>query len=467
MADSSVHGLLLKEAQDEIAALRTELYSTRRLSEDRRQLVEQLSKAKDFLAAENEDCKAKLHSQDAELARLREVEERYAAIRVEVDRLVKENTRLSEAHQALQHELSDERMAKVQAQEAKARLEGDRSRLQNSRDDVWAQLRVAQQRVAEAEEEQCKAEEELVSLRAELQVALAQQANRSSTTVAGGDHEAVAHLLQQLESERQQSALLMGKLSSTKRELDSYTAQLQELQAEAHAIAESHSKQVQTLEDKLRIALDEVQLARSQRASLPSQQCRSMPIGMLSGAEGALVDSQAPNGGVSGAVNGELQYEHFNSQIQKLDAKVLILKKGRDKLLEEYDRQSEELDRVITENRALTDELASLRRICCKWENQSQDSLAHISRLKDLLEDSARWPSVQINDNGVPEPQDDLHSYMLKEQARNADLEVKIRALCAEMLKTHQMNKDLSRSMLPVLNGIESRLLYLHSTIKP
>lgn len=58
------------------------------------------------------------------------------------------------------------------------------------------------------------------------------------------------------------------------------------------------------------------------------------------------------------------------------------LKASRDKLLEQIDKQWEELDRVGLEAKAAQDELASMRRLAANWEAQAQDSLAHVDRLK-------------------------------------------------------------------------------------
>jgi superfamily I DNA/RNA helicase len=48
----SVEALLLGEAQEEIASLRSELYGTRRVAEERRQANEALTRARDELTAQ-------------------------------------------------------------------------------------------------------------------------------------------------------------------------------------------------------------------------------------------------------------------------------------------------------------------------------------------------------------------------------------------------------------------------------
>lgn len=65
-----------------------------------------------------------------------------------------------------------------------------------------------------------------------------------------------------------------------------------------------------------------------------------------------------------------------------ISLQVAKLKASRDKLLEQIDKQWEELDRVGLESKAANDELASMRRLAANWEAQAQDSLAHVDRLK-------------------------------------------------------------------------------------
>jgi hypothetical protein len=49
---------------------------------------------------------------------------------------------------------------------------------------------------------------------------------------------------------------------------------------------------------------------------------------------------------------------------------------------------------------------------------------------------------------------------------RCADLELQVRALCAELTRSHHAQQDIGRSLMPVLSGIESKLLQLHSVTR-
>jgi hypothetical protein len=41
-----------------------------------------------------------------------------------------------------------------------------------------------------------------------------------------------------------------------------------------------------------------------------------------------------------------------------------------------------------------------------------------------------------------------------------------VRALCAELTRSHHAQQDIGRSLMPVLSGIESKLLQLHSVTR-
>jgi chromosome segregation ATPase len=86
---------------------------------------------------------------------------------------------IPQARRILEEELRDERQSRSAAEEARGVAEAERSRLQRARDDLAAHLRVSQQKAADAEEEQCKTEEEVVALRREL--AAAQQRMQEGT----------------------------------------------------------------------------------------------------------------------------------------------------------------------------------------------------------------------------------------------------------------------------------------------
>ncbi len=62
---------------------------------------------------------------------------------------------------------------------------------------------------------------------------------------------------------------------------------------------------------------------------------------------------------------------------------VARLKSSRDRLLEQVDRQWEELDRSGAEGRALAEDVSRARAEAAAWEAQAQDALAQVERLKE------------------------------------------------------------------------------------
>lgn len=78
-----------------------------------------------------------------------------------------------------------------------------------------------------------------------------------------------------------------------------------------------------------------------------------------------------------------------------LRTQVAKLKGSRDKLLAQIDKQWEEMDRLAAEHKSVADELERARAVAEGWEAQAQDGLAHVERLKEMLEEAASWSSGQ------------------------------------------------------------------------
>ena len=167
-SSSTVHSLLLQEAQQEIASLRSELYSTRRQAEDRRIAVASISATRDSLLGQVEHLERSLGECRHQLSVLQGVDVQLAAIRDANATMQRELELGASARKILESELAGERKERRSAEQAKAVIESDRSRLQKARDELSAQLRVAQQQAREAEAEQLHAEDEAATLRAEL-----------------------------------------------------------------------------------------------------------------------------------------------------------------------------------------------------------------------------------------------------------------------------------------------------------
>lgn len=141
------------------------------------------------------------------------------------------------------------------------------------------------------------------------------------------------------------------------------------------------------------------------------------------------------------------------------------LKASRDKLIAALDAQSVEVDRVQSEHTALLDALIEANTIAEQWQAQVQASLSQNERLKELLEESAHWgSSMRLNSEETTEGEvtvQVLESQLLTEKARNAELELAARALCAELTRMSQRVMQLERAIGPVVGGVESRLRQL------
>jgi hypothetical protein len=115
------------------------------------------------------------------------------------------------------------------------------------------------------------------------------------------------------------------------------------------------------------------------------------------------------------------------------------------------------------------------------WQAQVQESLSTIARLQDCMEESAAWSSSpgtgasqaedgsSRGDGGAAPGQQQqqqaeaLQGQLLKEQADRAKLELQVRALCAELLRVHSAQQAYRKCMVPLLSGVEGRLLALHA----
>jgi hypothetical protein len=197
-----------------------------------------------------------------------------------------------QARRILEAELADERVARASAEEARARAEAERARASLARDELSAQLRIAQQRADAAEEEQLRAEEEAGSLRAELAAMQPQQ--------------------QQQQQQQQDS----GQLASAAEALAAELAQ-----AQASSVA----------------ARAEAAALRQQLAAAQTGNTAAVP------AAHSVAGKDAPRSRVSEA--GDERFE-----LELLMAKVLALKRSRDKLLAQLDSQSVDLEQLAAEN---------------------------------------------------------------------------------------------------------------------
>ncbi len=574
--------MLLKEAQQEIALLRTDLFNTRRLAEERRQAVDTLQAERERLTRHCDDVEAKLRAANAQLNHIPEYQQRCAQLDAQVKRLTAELETSVAARRILQQELDDERRQRTALVEQKAMIEGERARLSKQRDDLAAQVRLEQRKAREAEEEQVRAEEDCAALRAELAALQASHAQAAHATAPLPPHVAAAAasasggsapssashhsaadtaaaiaaavaaattpLIEQVENERNRAALLLSNLHAAKNEIIELTQRLADFEARhADSLAHGHdhdhlSHQVAELQEqegqlaqqltasqaRVRQLESELQQLRQQHQQLQQQLAGAPPppplppvapgphhhrrnssgdgsahgpgpasallqhhAGRLLGDAGRVTSTNSLYQTGEGSDSGE-------EEAARLRQVVARLKASRDKLLTQIDKQWEEIERLSTENSSMGEELHAAKALAANWEAQAQDALARIEQLKDLLEDSARWGQAQGQGSGAagePGAQGAQHggegagtgapagsgvqqggamvvagggsvgptvqalqAELLGEKVRAGELELQLRAVAAELLRSQHSSLELGRSFLPVLAGVEKRL---------
>ncbi|GIL55447.1 hypothetical protein Vafri_11012 [Volvox africanus] len=465
MAGSEVAAALLKEAQQEIALLRTDLFNTRRLAEERRQAIDTLQSERERLTRHCDDVEASLRAANAQLNHVPELQQRCSHLEADLKRVQSEIETSLAARRILQQELDDERRQRAALTEQKAFLEGDRARLARQRDDLAAQLRVAQHKAREAEEEQVRAEEDAAALRAEvdaLQQAAASAASSASgvntssgqpgpngtaaatsavdtaAAIAATVAAATTPLLEQLEHERTRTTALLCSLHAAKSEIieltqkvSDYEARHTDMLARGHHDPEQLGHQLAILREQNGNLMAQLAAAEERARQLEGESVALHATAVTAPSMAAVVPHPMPDaqsvasrllglagriastsslygagtGSEAGGHNDVAGVEVTVEDVARLRQQVLRLKASRDKLLLEIDKQWGEIERLSSENASLSDELRAQRTMAMNWERQAQDSIAQVDQLKDLLEDSARWSMAAVAlTPGTPTP---------------------------------------------------------------
>eukprot|EP00191_Tetraselmis_sp_GSL018_P020836 CAMPEP_0177594634 /NCGR_PEP_ID=MMETSP0419_2-20121207/9889_1 /TAXON_ID=582737 /ORGANISM="Tetraselmis sp., Strain GSL018" /LENGTH=488 /DNA_ID=CAMNT_0019085963 /DNA_START=147 /DNA_END=1614 /DNA_ORIENTATION=- len=442
--DNEIATTLYREAQDEIASLRSELYTTRRREWEVKEALTKAEHARDDALRDAEELRQRAAALQAATdrgdhlnAKLQELERQASSLGLEAAEL---RQRLGEA----ERELSAEQTARRRTEELRARAEGDRSRLQRERDEARSQLGIAQRRAAEAEEEQCRAEEDAAQARAEL----AAYAREGGGSQHGGSMSNLEEeqLRRELESQRDHAAALLKSLEKAKAE-----AAAAREQAAAASQEDGEGPQKELLDRR------EAELARREADVERRASELDRREAAVRGGDGQRKDPDWP-----APVKGDdaSEAEELRERVAGLEATISRLKHTREKLLLEMDEMSATVERLFTENTALSEALVQQREISSKWELQAQEGLLRAEQLKNMLEESAKWGNGE--DGPEAEPRSDserLESELIAERARCADLDLKVRALSAELTKASQHTGEIGRSVLPVLSSIESRIL--------
>lgn len=259
-------------------------------------------------------------------------------------------------------------------------------------------------------------------------VGLLSRAGKDNTTF----HTSLAQLLQE---EQARSAALLHAL-------DVEQANVRRLQQQLDAAAAPQPHALQRRCEELKAALRAAQAENA--ASAASQQPPQQP---------------------------PQQHVVPSAEHEQLQAYVAKLKASRDRLLAQLDAQAAELDRLGGERAALEAGLAAAEDASARLMSQLQGSLEQNERLKDLLDESAQWAGATVlaRENlaaamGAPQTEGGAEAAaaaaeaLAVERARVADLDLQVRALCAELTRALQANAAVNNNLLPLLSSIEDRL---------
>lgn len=113
---------------------------------------------------------------------------------------------------------------------------------------------------------------------------------------------------------------------------------------------------------------------------------------------------------------------------------------------------------------AMSSSTAEARAACSSWQAQAQDSLVTISRLQDLLAEAAAPHGSSAADGTAEAPDEEagrLRAALLQQQVQAASLELQVKVLGVQLLRSHAAAKQASSSVIPLLSGVEARLLAL------
>lgn len=161
--------------------------------------------------------------------------------------------------------------------------------------------------------------------------------------------------------------------------------------------------------------------------------------------------------------------------------KIVSLKKSRDRLLAQLDGQSLDLEQLLAENQAVQQQSAAAQQESRNWQAQAQDALVTVSRLQEMLAGdaaaaaAAAAPEAVSGDGGdgadpggagalcpaAGGELEQLRGTLAQQHAKVAALELQVSVLAVQLLRSHAACGRVSRSLLPLLGGVEARLLGL------
>ncbi|KAK8488811.1 hypothetical protein V6N13_000945 [Hibiscus sabdariffa] len=305
-----------------------------------------------------------------------------------------------------------------------------------AREDLSAQLRMLKKRLKEAEDEQYRAEEDTAALRAELNSMQQQLMNNSFAGI-----NAMGSSPDQVQALENELARLKAELQQESLSRQQERQQLAEEQARVSAL----TSEMQELKQRL--------TALSKR-----------------GSEKEVVSEKATHKELSAE-----DKEKLERQLHDMAVAVERLENSRQKLLEEIDNQSTEIERLFEENSNLSSSYQEAMAIAKQWENQVKDCLKQNEELRRGLDNLrteqasllSKNGSLGVHKGGATETDSQantteilsLKGQLVQEQSRADSLSAEVMQLSARLQQATQAYNSLARLYKPVLRNIESSLI--------
>ncbi|CAA7389785.1 unnamed protein product [Spirodela intermedia] len=372
---------------------------------------------------------------NALLFRLKELEKKNAELEVENGQLQsKLETRQTENDSLLKrvNDLEHESLPVLRKSLKDVSIEKDAAVV--AREDLLAQVRTLKKRLKEAEEEQCRAEEDAAALRAELNSLQQQEMRNHYNDMASMDRSA-------------------DLIKSMKREILDLKSQLQQelLQKQdgQQMLAEEQVRSSSLLAEKQE--LEERLTAFSKASEEMSKDAASKAF---------LIQEK----------------EKFEKQLHDMAVMVERLESGRQKLLMEVDSQSSQIEKLYEENSDLSASYNDALGAVAQWESQVKSCLEQNNELREMLH---KVRSEQLNAVNVMaiqtglEPKEDsrnsldsqgvyalqLKGQLAEEQSRSEALSAEVLRLSAELRRAIQLYNNLTWLYRPILRNIEDGLM--------
>ena len=320
--------------------------------------------------------------------------------------LVAANAALLEATERAEEAERSLMEARRAAEQTEAEASGANSLLRAERERAAREVRVAEERATEAEAEQLRAEHECHMLKEEVAQMGAERGGGGDEAQGAGEREARAAVEARAAESAELARRLEAELREARAEVQREREEAQRARDRAREVLEvAHAGQAsgagvdaaQELAEQQRRHDGEAAALRGEVARLQAALRASEAAG-TSGATGMPVLDQGASGDAT-----EVPPEGLDrptdvpsaSAGQAAEEAAVAAAAVRDRLLAEVDAQSEEIERLHTENVSLMEHLEERAEVAAAWEGQVRSCVAQIDALKNMLAEQAATAAEQ------------------------------------------------------------------------